>query len=114
MRELLRALQGWARRSFSSHILSEVADICTCVGIIEHADWWPPVAAEMIGGLRAHRAVSVRLVPGRDLAEAALPRDRPGSSAPHCRPTRLTTLVRPPTATRRLDFNGDEAALAPC
>jgi len=43
MRELLRALQDMGKTIFfSSHILSEVADICTSIGIIEHGRLRPP------------------------------------------------------------------------
>jgi ABC-2 type transport system ATP-binding protein len=111
MRELLRALQGMGKTIFfSSHILSEVADICTRIGIIEHGRLVAAGSvAEMIGGLRAHRAVSVRLVPGAaDLAEAAAwLRGQAGVAA----------IVEPGDAkpddhTLRLDFSGDDAALS--
>jgi ABC-2 type transport system ATP-binding protein len=111
MRELLRALQGMGKTIFfSSHILSEVADICTQIGIIEHGRLVAAGSvAEMIGGLRPHRAISVRLVPGAaDLAEAAVwLRGQPG----------VATVAEPAGGdtdahTLRLDFSGDDAALS--
>ena len=112
MRELLRALQGMGKTIFfSSHILSEVADICTQIGIIEHGRLVAAGSvAEMIGGLRAHRLINVRLVPGAaDLAEAAAwLRGQPGVAA----------VARPGDSdasaahTLRLDFSGDDAALS--
>ncbi len=118
MRELLRALQGMGKTIFfSSHILSEVADICTRVGIIEHGRLVAAGSvAEMIGDLRAHRAVSVRLVPGAaDVAEAAAwLRDRPGVVGVTTLPADATDDASQATDrhTLRLDFNGDDAALS--
>ena len=111
MRELLRALQGMGKTIFfSSHILSEVADICTQIGIIEHGRLVAAGSvAEMIGGLRAHRALSVRLVPGAaDLAEAAAwLRGQPGVTT-----VAETAVGDAGNQTLRLDFNGDDAALS--
>jgi ABC-2 type transport system ATP-binding protein len=111
MRELLRALQGMGKTIFfSSHILSEVADICTRIGIIEHGRLVAAGSvAEMIGGLRAHRAISVRLLPGAaGLAEAAgWLAAQPG----------VVAVGEPAEADSdrpalRLDFSGDDAALS--
>ncbi|MGB4871575.1 MAG: ABC transporter ATP-binding protein, partial [Candidatus Promineifilaceae bacterium] len=62
MRELLRELKNMGKTIFfSSHILSEVADICTSIGIIEagrliaHGDM-----AEMQRQLRTHRLIQLR------------------------------------------------------
>ncbi len=70
IRELLRELSHMGKTIFfSSHILSEVADICTHIGVIEDGRL---VAAgniaEMQRRLRPHRTMRVRL-----LAEAADP-----------------------------------------
>jgi ABC-2 type transport system ATP-binding protein len=64
IRELLRDLRDMGKTIFfSSHILSEVADICTHIGIIEDGRL---VAAgdmeEMQRHLRPHRVVRVRLL----------------------------------------------------
>lgn len=64
MRELLRELKMMGKTIFfSSHILSEVADICTSIGIIEAGRL---VAAgdinEMKKLLRAHRLIQVRVM----------------------------------------------------
>lgn len=66
MRELLRELQKMGKTIFfSSHILSEVADICTSIGVIENGRL---VASgnveEMMSRLRAHRLITARFVPG--------------------------------------------------
>lgn len=64
MRELLRELHGMGKTIFlSSHILSEVAEICTDVGIIESGKI---VASgrlgEMQARIRQHRVIKVRLL----------------------------------------------------
>lgn len=64
IRELLRELKNMGKTIFfSSHILSEVADICTSIGIIEAGSL---VAfggvEEMKRQLRAHRVVVMRLL----------------------------------------------------
>ena len=64
MRELLRELQMMGKSIFfSSHILSEVGDICTSIGIIEAGKL---VAAgdinEMKKLLRTHRLIQVRVM----------------------------------------------------
>ena len=64
IRELLKELRNMGKTIFfSSHILSEVADICTSIGIVEagqliaHGDM-----EEMKRKLRAHRLMSVRVL----------------------------------------------------
>ncbi|MFQ5401499.1 MAG: ATP-binding cassette domain-containing protein [Anaerolineae bacterium] len=64
IRELLRELRDMGKTIFfSSHILSEVADICTSIGIIEAGQL---VAygdmAEMKKRLRAHRLIQVQVL----------------------------------------------------
>ncbi len=127
MRELLRALQDMGKTIFfSSHILSEVADICTSIGIIEHGRLVASGSvAAMLSGLRAHRTVAVRLLPGAtDLAEAAAwLRGQPGVVAvvgprTDALPENDQPGDAPPADghadghTLRLDFSGDDAALS--
>ncbi len=64
IRELLKELKNMGKTIFfSSHILSDVADICTSIGIIEagqliaHGD-----IDEMMRKLRAHRLMSVKVI----------------------------------------------------
>jgi ABC-2 type transport system ATP-binding protein len=64
IRELLRELKNMGKTIFfSSHILSEVADVCTSIGIIEagtlvaYGDM-----EEMRKQLRAHRLIEVRVI----------------------------------------------------
>ncbi len=122
MRELLRALQGMGKTIFfSSHILSEVADICTSVGIIEHGRLVASGSvAEMLNGLRGHRVVAVRLLAGAiDLGEAAAwLRAQPGvvevvdarAGAPAANGEAPDAPAESPTL--RLHFSADDAALS--
>ncbi|MBN1315614.1 MAG: ABC transporter ATP-binding protein [Anaerolineales bacterium] len=74
IRELLRELSNMGKTIFfSSHILSEVADICTHIGVIENGGL---VAAgniaEMQRRLRPNRIVRVRLLSDPDVAQQVL------------------------------------------
>jgi len=108
MRELLRELKQMGKTIFfSSHILSEVADICTSIAILEAGQL---VAYgdmnEMKRQLRAHRLVQVRVLgPLQPLQEVLLQRPEVHSmvSAPDAE--------LPPDAVR-FDFSGDDDALS--
>ncbi len=110
MRELLRELQKMGKTIFfSSHILAEVADICTSIGIIENGRL---VATgnvdEMMARLRGHRLIAMRFVSGAavDANEAAnWLRGRPGVLS-------ATAESGNPSSGLRLDFNGDDQALS--
>ncbi len=108
MRGLLRELQAMGKTIFfSSHILAEVADICTSIGIIEHGRLVATGSVEtMMRALRAHRRMTVRFVPGAaDAAEAAVwLRGEKGVLAADALPGEPPAL--------RLDFGGDDAALS--
>jgi len=74
MRELLRELKTLGKTIFfSSHILSEVADICTSIAILEagnliaHGD-----IEEMKKRLRSHRLIQLRVLGETDLAQKIL------------------------------------------
>lgn len=64
MRELLRALQGMGKTIFfSSHILSEVADICTSIGIMDHGRMVTHgQLEEMRRQLKVHRLIQARII----------------------------------------------------
>jgi ABC-2 type transport system ATP-binding protein len=106
MRELLRELQKMGKTIFfSSHILSEVADICTSIGVIENGRLVASGnVAEMMARLRAHRLIEVRLTPGvefdREAARAWLAGE----------PDVLS--VAADTDVVHLDFSGDDAAVS--
>jgi ABC-2 type transport system ATP-binding protein len=112
MRELLRELQKMGKTIFfSSHILSEVADVCTSIGIIENGRLVASGNVEaMMRQLRAHRLITIRFVSGAgvDVGAAGLwLRGEPGvlSVAPP------EEAGLPPDALR-LDFGGDDATLS--
>jgi ABC-2 type transport system ATP-binding protein len=102
MRELLRELQKMGKTIFfSSHILSEVADICTSIGVIENGRLLAAGdVADMMSRLRGHRLLAVRLTPGanNDLEEVrAWLGDQPGV---------LSALLAGDTL--RVDFSGGD------
>ena len=111
MRELLRELQKMGKTIFfSSHILAEVADICTSIGIIENGRL---VATgnvdEMMARLRGHRLIAMRFVPG-------LVAD-PDSVAvwAKAQPGVLAVAIEegnPLPSGLRIDFGGDDQALS--
>ena len=107
MRELLRELKNMGKTIFfSSHILSEVADICTSIGIVEagkliaHGDM-----AEMKKQLRAHRLIQMRVL-GETLP---LQEFLVGYAGVH----QITpgTELDLPIDTIRIDFGGDDVTL---
>ncbi len=105
IRELLRELRDMGKTIFfSSHILSEVADICTHIGIIEDGRL---VAAgdmaEMQRHLRPHRVVRVRLLGDPRTAQEILFRIE-GVSNLHPSAEVPDELV--------FDFTGQDAALS--
>ncbi|MDT8307793.1 MAG: ABC transporter ATP-binding protein [Anaerolineae bacterium] len=108
MRELLRELKHMGKTIFfSSHILSEVADICTSIAILEAGKL---VAYgdmdEMKKQLRAHRLVEVRL-----LGELA-PLQELLLSTPEVASILAAPEVDLPPDSLRFDFTGDDAALS--
>jgi ABC-2 type transport system ATP-binding protein len=108
MRELLRELRNMGKTIFfSSHILSEVADICTSIAILEAGNL---IAfgnmEEMKKQIRPHRLIQVRVLgPLEPLQEALLHSDQVGE-----------TLAPPdvdlPPDTLRFDFIGDDQQLS--
>ena len=107
MRELLRELKNMGKTIFfSSHILSEVADICTSIGIIEagrliaHGDM-----AEMQRQLRTHRLIQLRALGDTLPLQAFL------LSRPEVHNVTLGGDADLPPGTLRVDFSGDDNAL---
>jgi ABC-2 type transport system ATP-binding protein len=108
IRELLRELRNMGKTIFfSSHILSEVADICTSIGIIEagnlitHGDM-----AEMRKKLRAHRLIQAQVLGDTGPLQALL-LQADGV-------TGITTGIEAelPHNTIRFDFSGSDEALS--
>jgi len=108
MRELLRELRDMGKTIFfSSHILSEVADICTSIGIIEagrliaHGDM-----ETMRRQLRAHRLIEVRVLGDpAPLHALLLQNDRAVSVAGG-------PEANLPPDTVRIDFSGGDEELS--
>ena len=108
MRELLRELQGMGKTIFfSSHILSEVADICTSIGIMEAGKL---VAygnlEEMRRQLQVHRLIQVRLLGATEpLKERLL-------HVPLVQSVTDGTAVELTPDIVRFDFTGDDMELS--
>lgn len=108
MRELLRELKNMGKTIFfSSHILSEVADICTSIAILEagnliaHGDM-----EEMKKQLRQHRLIQVRVLGELEpLQEFLLQHER-------VHETMAGLDAGLPADTVRFDFSGDDTALS--
>lgn len=110
MRELLKELSHMGKTIFfSSHILSEVADFCTSIGVIEAGEL---VAFgdmdEMKRQLRSHRLVQVRV-----LGEEGLTAVQDFLLQNELAQDMITGLENglPPNAVR-FDFTGDDQAMA--
>ncbi len=107
MRELLRELKNMGKTIFfSSHILSEVADICTSIAILEagelvvHGDM-----EEMKKQLRQHRLIQVRILGELEPLQAFLLQQSAVQE------TRAGLAADLPADTLRFDFSGDDLAL---
>ncbi len=108
MRELLRELQNMGKTIFfSSHILSEVADICTEIGIMEAGQLITNGRIDdMRRQLQAHRLIQVRSLGDTTPLKDAL-RQVPAVN--------LITDGREiglPASFVQFDFTGDDAALS--
>lgn len=108
IRELLRELKLMGKTIFfSSHILSEVADICTSIAIMEagtlvaHGDM-----NEMKRQLRQHRLIQVRALGSLDPLQAFL------LERPEVNDIIDSTSAELPPDTLRFDFNGSDQVLS--
>jgi ABC-2 type transport system ATP-binding protein len=109
MRELLRELKNMGMTIFfSSHILSEVADICTSIAILEAGNL---IAYgdmdEMKKQLRPHRLIQVKVLDGNleSLQEALLHVDLVGETV-------TGSEIDLPSDMLRFDFSGSDEALS--
>jgi ABC-2 type transport system ATP-binding protein len=108
MRELLLELKNMGKTIFfSSHILAEVADICTRIAILEAGQL---VAygdmAEMKKKLRPHRLIQVRILGDLPAVAAAL------ATLPKVAEVKMASEIDLPPDTLRFDFTGDDQALS--
>lgn len=112
MRELLRELQRLGKTIFfSSHILSEVSDICSSIGIIENGRLVVSGdMAEMKRRLRAHRLIEIQLAANApfeiDTITAWL------QQQPDVQALLDADLSKASLTTLQIDFSGDDLALA--
>ena len=107
MRELLRELKNMGKTIFfSSHILSEVADICTSIAILEAGELVTyGDMHEMKKQLRQHRLIQVRILGELEpLQEFLLQHEA-------VQETMAGLDADLPPDTIRFDFSGDDEAL---
>jgi ABC-2 type transport system ATP-binding protein len=108
MRELLRELKNMGKTIFfSSHILSEVADICTSIAVLEagHLVAYGDLA-EMKQKLRPHRVVHVRTLGQlEDLQKVLIMND-------HVNGILTSAEVDLPPDTIRFDFTGGDQQMS--
>lgn len=108
MRELLRELKNMGKTIFfSSHILSEVADICTSIAVLEagHLVAYGDLA-EMKQKLRPHRVVHVRTLGQlEDLQRVLIMND-------HVNGILTSAEVDLPPDTIRFDFTGSDQQMS--
>ncbi|HCB49708.1 MAG TPA: hypothetical protein DEP47_09325 [Chloroflexi bacterium] len=108
MRELLRELKNMGKTIFfSSHILSEVADICTSIAVLEagHLVAYGDLA-EMKQKLRPHRVVHVRTLGQlEDLQKVLIMND-------HVNGILTSAEVDLPPDTIRFDFTGSDQQMS--
>ncbi len=108
IRELLRELKNMGKTIFfSSHILSEVADICTTIGIIEAGQLVASGDMEqMKKQLRAHRLIQAQVLGEvTPLQEYLLRHPAVDSISDH-------SQADIPTNAVRFDFTGDDETLS--
>jgi len=103
MKALLTELKGMGKTILiSSHILSELADFCTSIGIIERGKLLAAGSIQEIQRqLRAHRVLKVRVLDESTDRASALLRDQPG-----------VDTVESFDHTITAEFHGDETDLA--
>ncbi len=106
LRELLKELRELGKTiMISSHILSELAEVCTHIGIIDQGHLLVSGdVATIMRSLRAHHVYEVHLL--SDLEKAAsLLREMPGVLAVHTRPDAVPPMLQ-------IDYEGDEQGVS--
>lgn len=103
MRDLIEELQRLGKTIFlSSHILTELSDMCTSVAILEKGRLLRSGHVDDIGrSLRPERAVRVRLLAPPEAAEAILARG-----------PAVSGVERDPDGSFRVQYEGGDEALA--
>ena len=103
MKALLTELKGMGKTILiSSHILSELADFCTSIGIIERGKLLAAGSIQEIQRqLRSHRVLKVRVLDGSTDRASSILRDQPG-----------VNTVESYDHTITAEFHGQETDLA--
>jgi ABC-2 type transport system ATP-binding protein len=106
LRELLKELQALGKTiMISSHILTELAEVCTHIGIIEQGNLLASgEVASILRSLHAHHIYEVHLLSDLDEA-AALVRDLPDV-------LEVRTLPEAAVPMLQIDYQGDEQGVS--
>ncbi|NTU86150.1 MAG: ABC transporter ATP-binding protein [Chloroflexales bacterium] len=112
LRELLKELRNLGKTiMISSHILTELAEMCTHIGIIEHGELLASgEVAAIMRSLQPHKTFEVHLTPGEgeDLAAALAAAAALAGGQPHVLEARQLPEAEPPQL--QIDFDGDDRA----
>ncbi len=102
MREILKELRGMGKTIIiSSHILPELTELCTMIGIIDHGRMRATgTVQDVIGGLSADRRLRITVVGAKEPAVAIL------------EPLDAVLSVQVAQGTIEATYKGDEAAAA--
>ena len=112
LRELLKELRNLGKTiMISSHILTELAEMCTHIGIIERGNLLASgEVAAIMRSLQTHRVFEVHVLPaeGAELEAALLQAANLAQAQPHVLEVRPLPQANPPQL--QLDFAGDDRA----
>ncbi|MEI8165237.1 MAG: ABC transporter ATP-binding protein [Chloroflexales bacterium] len=112
LRELLKELRSLGKTiMISSHILTELAEMCTHIGIIERGNLLASGdVATIMHSLQPHRIFEVHVLPaeGEELAAALVRAAALAKTQPQVLATRPLPDANPPQL--QLDFGGDDRA----
>jgi ABC-2 type transport system ATP-binding protein len=114
LRELLKELRSMGKTiMISSHILTELAEMCTHIGIIERGNLLASGdVASILRSLQPHRSFELHLLPGDDqtMAEALAAAVTLLAGQPHVLEVRTLPDAEPPQL--QLDVDGDDRAVS--
>jgi ABC-2 type transport system ATP-binding protein len=114
LRELLKELRGMGKTiMISSHILTELAEMCTHIGIIERGNLLASGdVATILRSLQPHRSFELHVLPdeGQDLPAALTFAAALASGLPHVLAARAVPDGEPPHVL--IDLDGDDRAVS--
>jgi ABC-2 type transport system ATP-binding protein len=114
LRELLKELRGMGKTiMISSHILTELAEMCTHIGIIERGNLLASGdVATILRSLQPHRSYELHVLPdeGQELATALAAAAALAAGQPHVLAAQAVLDGEPPHVL--IDFDGDDRSVS--